>query len=60
VGLSAEETVALVRAASRAADLTRLDDPIYWGRPITDDRYLVTSPPSLSGSARDDQTSSLA
>jgi len=60
VGLSAEETVALVRAESRAADLTRLDDPIYWGRPITDDRYLVTSPPSLSGSARDDQTSSLA
>lgn len=42
-GLPAEEVVALVRATSRAAELTRLTDPVYWGRPIDDDRYLVTS-----------------
>lgn len=42
-GLRAEETVELVRSIPRAAELTRLTDPIYWGREITDDRYLVVS-----------------
>lgn len=42
-GLSAEQTVALVEDAGRAASLTRLTDAAYWGRSITDDRYLVTS-----------------
>ena len=26
-----------------AAELTRLVDPVYWGRVIHDDRYVVTS-----------------
>jgi ubiquinone/menaquinone biosynthesis C-methylase UbiE len=44
-GLSAEQTVRLVEDTGRTATLTRLDDPAYWGRQITDDRYLVESPP---------------
>ena len=43
-GLSAEQTVALVEATGREAALTRLTEASYWGREITDDRYLVTSP----------------
>ena len=42
-GLTAEETVALVEATGRTAALTRLTDPAYWGRPVDDDRYVVTS-----------------
>ncbi len=41
VGLAAEEAVALVRATGRAAGLTRLSDPVYWGGPVTDERYVV-------------------
>lgn len=43
-GLSAEQTVALVRGTGRDAQLRRLPEPVYWGRAIDDDRYLVTSP----------------
>ena len=43
-GLSAEQTVGLVETTGRAASLVRLTDPAYWGRSISDDRYLVTSP----------------
>ena len=43
-GLSAEQTVALVRGTGRDAELRRLPEPVYWGRAIDDDRYLVTSP----------------
>ena len=42
-GLSAEQTVKLVQDAGRAACLTRMTSPSYWGRAITDDRYVVTS-----------------
>jgi len=42
-GLSAEQTVALVRGTGRGAELRRLPEPVYWGRAIDDDRYLVTS-----------------
>jgi SAM-dependent methyltransferase len=42
-GLSAEETVALVEAAGRPALLRRMPEPVFWGREITDDRYLVVS-----------------
>ena len=42
-GLSAEQTVALVRATGRNAELRRLPEPAYWGRAVDDDRYLVTS-----------------
>jgi ubiquinone/menaquinone biosynthesis C-methylase UbiE len=43
-GLSAEQTLRLVEETGRAASLTRLTDPAYWGQRIRDDRYLVTSP----------------
>jgi len=42
-GLSAEETVALVGATGREAVLRRLPEAVFWGREISDDRYLVTS-----------------
>ncbi len=45
VGLTAEETVALVGATGRTADLSRLADPVLWGGPITDDRYVVLGRP---------------
>ena len=43
-GLSAAETVGLVEATGRAAELTRLPEAAYWGREIDDERYLVVSP----------------
>lgn len=42
-GLSAERTLALVRATGREAELRRLPEPAYWGREIADERYLVLS-----------------
>ena len=43
-GLTARETVALVEATGRRAELRRLPEAAYWGREITDERYLVVSP----------------
>lgn len=40
-GLTAAETVALVEATGRGAELTVLDDAAYWGREIADERYVV-------------------
>ena len=42
-GLSAAEIVALVEGAGRKAELTLLPEPVYWGREIDDERYLVVS-----------------
>ena len=42
-GLTAEQTLDLVHAAGRDATVRRLPDPVYWGREITDERYLVVS-----------------
>ena len=42
-GLTAEQTVALLAAAGRTGDVTPLTDPAYWGREISDERYLVVS-----------------
>ncbi|QZY29564.1 class I SAM-dependent methyltransferase [Nocardioides coralli] len=44
-GLTAEETVALVEAAGREARLRRMPEPVFWGGPVSDDRYLVVSGP---------------
>lgn len=44
VGLSAEQTVDLVEGTGRGARLRRMPEPVFWGREITDDRYLVISP----------------
>ena len=40
-GLTADETVALVEGAGLRAELRRLPEAGYWGREITDERYLV-------------------
>ncbi len=42
-GLSAEETVALLEATGREAVLRRMPEAVFWGRDISDDRYLVTT-----------------
>jgi ubiquinone/menaquinone biosynthesis C-methylase UbiE len=42
-GLSAEETVGLVEATGREAVLRRMPEPVFWGRDISDDRYLVAA-----------------
>ena len=42
-GLTAEATLTLVRATGREATLRRLPEPVWWGREIDDERYLVTS-----------------
>ncbi len=42
-GLAAEQTIRLVQEAGRSASLVSLTDPAYWGRDITDDRYLVVA-----------------
>jgi len=44
-GLGAAETVALVEATGRPAQLLRLDDPAYWGAATRDERYAVVSRP---------------
>lgn len=43
-GLTAEACAQLVREQGRELELRVLDDPVYWGGPITDERYLVHSP----------------
>lgn len=50
-GLSAEQVVRLVENTGRSASLTRLTDPAYWGRSISDDRYVVSSLVRPSGLA---------
>ena len=42
-GITAEEAVALVRGTGRTAELRRLPEAVYWGKEITDDRYLLVS-----------------
>jgi len=43
-GLTAEQTITLVEQSGREAHLRRMPEPVFWGREITDDRYLVVSP----------------
>lgn len=42
-GLPAAETARLVRATQRTATVQRLDDDTLWGKPVTDERYLLIS-----------------
>jgi len=42
-GLTSDQTVGLVEAAGRVAELRPLPDAVYWGRDITDERYLVVA-----------------
>jgi SAM-dependent methyltransferase len=40
-GLTTDRTVALVEGAGFRAEARPLDDPVYWGGPINDERYVV-------------------
>jgi SAM-dependent methyltransferase len=40
-GLTAEQTVGLVENAGLSATLRPLPEPVYWGKPIDDERYIV-------------------
>ncbi len=42
-GLAVAQTEALLTGAGREPTTYRLDDPVLWGGPITDERYLVVS-----------------
>jgi SAM-dependent methyltransferase len=42
-GLTGEQTLALVGTAREHAELTPLPDPVLWGGPTGDERYLVLS-----------------
>lgn len=42
-GLRADECVELLAAAGRSADVIPLRESTYWGREISDERYLVVS-----------------
>lgn len=42
-GLTADDSVRLVGAQRKSVELRDLDDPSYWGRTISDERYLVVS-----------------
>jgi ubiquinone/menaquinone biosynthesis C-methylase UbiE len=42
-GLTAESATAAVRRQRAEAAVTMLDDPVLWGGPITDERYLLAS-----------------
>jgi ubiquinone/menaquinone biosynthesis C-methylase UbiE len=44
VGLTADQTLALVRATGRSDGLTGMSHPVYWGRRVHDGRYPVVSP----------------
>ena len=42
-GVTAAECERLLQPVRQEITITRLDDPALWGRPITDERYLVVS-----------------
>jgi SAM-dependent methyltransferase len=42
-GLTAEDTVRLLSGAGRPAEVRHLTEAVFWGREITDERYLVIS-----------------
>jgi SAM-dependent methyltransferase len=42
-GLAAADTEALVRATGRGAVVRHLREPVYWGKDIDDERYLLLS-----------------
>ena len=42
-GLPSPEVVRLLTEAGRDPQVVRLTDPVYWGGPITDERYCVVA-----------------
>ncbi len=48
-GLTANQTMSLLRQLGGDTELHNLDDPALWGRQITDERYLtITRPASIA------------
>jgi len=45
VGLTAGQTKRLVAHAGRQVEIRPLTDNVYWGKPISDERYLLISRP---------------
>ena len=44
-GLPADDVLALLEGRGRQVAITVLDDPVLWGGPVDDERYLLVSPP---------------
>ena len=42
-GITAAQAAALVRETGRESDVRLLPEPVYWGKEITDERYLLVS-----------------
>jgi hypothetical protein len=42
-GLTAAEAEAIVRTRRTDAEVRLLDDPVLWGAPLRDERYLLVS-----------------
>jgi SAM-dependent methyltransferase len=42
-GITAAQAAALVRETGREADVRLLPEPVYWGKEIADERYLLVS-----------------
>jgi SAM-dependent methyltransferase len=42
-GLTAAECTRIVRTARAEVEVRPLSDPILWGKPISDERYLLVS-----------------
>jgi SAM-dependent methyltransferase len=45
-GLAGRDVLRLFESRGRDAALTALDDPVLWGGPVDDERYLIVSPPA--------------
>ncbi len=43
-GLTGAQALELIATLGRTATVTKLSEPFYWGGPIDDERYLITSP----------------
>jgi 2-polyprenyl-3-methyl-5-hydroxy-6-metoxy-1,4-benzoquinol methylase len=48
-GIGSEKVLELLHERNRTAVCLSLADPIYWGGPITDERYMVVSPEPSQG-----------
>ncbi len=42
-GITAEDAERIVRTVRTSAEVQHLADPVYWGKKITDERYLLVS-----------------
>lgn len=54
-GLTASETEQIVRDSGRQATVRHLPEPIYWGKVVEDERYLIVSSIPSSSLSRSDR-----